>query len=1058
MRSLNKSICVLFLLSFVHLSGLAQERFFRQYGNPQGLDHPFIYSLCQDADAYLWIGTGEGLYRFDGLNFDYYTVEQGLQNNFISKLFVDEEGNLWIGHQNGSLTKYSDGKFEVVYTGNEATGMIIDIIEAAKGEIWILAQQEGLLIRTEDQSFQNIPVESIDEPFSSIQYTGQDRFLIGTENELLICNFNKTERRIEIANRVEEYPGSRITEIVKYDESRYLIASQEEGIFYLELQRDQGNYRFGVIDQNETGELDNLQSGLKSRDGSVWFVSMGMGVWRYREARDSTFYIEDRIDSNNGLVSENARCIYEDREGNIWIGMFGDGILKYEENGITFFRFNKDKDLNRVKAVMAHERSLWIVEEDRLFTFDPIGDSILEQKELAGLPGDDQVNAGYIAEDGRIWLGMEQSGLYTSAPGSNGFEKVFIARDELSNSINFIQGKKDEIWIATKKGLCYLAHPLEKPQWFTTEDGLPHNNIQHIFIDHEDRVLLATLGNSIFYINANREVASIDSSNFESLIFMTSIEEDETGTIWVASQGNGLWKVNKSGMTNYTKEAGLISDYCYSLVINKEGPIIIAHRGGLSSIDTLSGRINAFGRNEGINSSIEFYPNTWIRDEQGLNWFGTSTGLLKFRPASSYAGTLAPKVNIKRILVDGEDYGREIKEIDLKPGVYEIVIEYVGIHLSHPESVLCKTKLEGYSKDWSELNSSGRAVYDRVGHGEYDFNILAYNENGVQSQNSPSIIFRIKKAFYLRAWFYFAIFLLMTAVFYLILRIRERQQILLQEYLQKELDERTVEVVAQKEKIEDINREITRSINYAKRIQSSIMPSIGLIEKHFSNSFVFYLPRNIVSGDFYWYTELDKETSVIVCADSTGHGVPGAFMSLIGVTLLKDICANAKPETPGALLHELDREVKATLNQNIDGATPPDGMDIVVVFYKPKSKLLSIAGAMNPVVLFQDNTMNYIRGSSFTIGGRYDDINKNFETHEFTMKEGDKIYLFSDGYIDQFGGPRGKKFKSSGLKILLEEIHHLPMKEQSEIMESTFMEWMGDLEQVDDVVFIGIEV
>jgi ligand-binding sensor domain-containing protein/serine phosphatase RsbU (regulator of sigma subunit) len=1037
---------------------LTQERFFRQYGNPEGLDHPFIYSLCQDSDAYLWIGTGEGLYRFDGLNFDYFTVEQGLQDNFISQLFVDSEGNLWIGHQNGSLTKYAGGKFEIIYEGNESTGMIIDIIEAEKGEIWLVAQQEGLLIRTSDHSFQKALMESIEEPLSCLHYIGQNLFLLGTQNELLFCKFNKAARNIEIVNRVEDYPGSRITDIVKYDQGRYLIASQEEGIFYLEIQSDNGDHRFGVIDANEMGELDNLQAGLKSRDGSVWFVSMGMGVWRYKEARDSTFYIEEHIDSNNGLISENARCIFEDREGNIWIGMFGEGILKYEENGLTFFRFSMEKDLNRVRAVMKHERYLWIVEEDRLFQFDPISDSILQRKELTGIPKDDQVYAGFIAEDGRIWLGMEQSGLYTSAPGRNMFDKVFISSDELSNSINFIQGKEDEIWIATKKGLCSLHPPFERPQWFTSEEGLPHNNIQHICIDRKGRVLLATLSNEIFYIDSNRQVASVDSSNFGSLISMTSIEEDETGAVWVASQGNGLWKVNESGMTNYTKESGLISDYCYSLLINKEGPIIVAHRGGLSSIDTLSGRVNVFGRNEGINSSIEFYPNTWMLDEQGMNWFGTSDGLLKFKPVSSYGGMLAPKVNIKRILVDGEEFGRESKEIALKPGVYEIVIEYVGIHLSNPEGVLCNTILEGYSKEWSELNSTGRAIYDRVGHGEYDFKILAFNENGVQSQDSYSIKFRIKKAFYLRAWFYIAIFLAMSAVFYMILRIRERQQIQLQEYLKKELDERTVEVVAQKEKIEDINREITKSINYAQRIQASIMPSIGLLEKNFSDSFVFYLPRNIVSGDFYWYTELDNETSVLVCADSTGHGVPGAFMSMIGITLLKDICANTKLETPGELLHELDREVKATLNQNIDSDTPPDGMDIVAAFYKRKSKKLSIAGAMNPVVLFQDATLNYIRGSSFSIGGRYEDIGKKFETKEFTMKKGDKVYLFSDGYIDQFGGPRGKKFKSSGLRNLLTEIHYLPMKEQSKIMESNFMDWMGELEQIDDVVFIGIEI
>ena len=279
-----------------------------------------------------------------------------------------------------------------------------------------------------------------------------------------------------------------------------------------------------------------------------------------------------------------------------------------------------------------------------------------------------------------------------------------------------------------------------------------------------------------------------------------------------------------------------------------------------------------------------------------------------------------------------------------------------------------------------------------------------------------------------------------------------------QEFLQKKLDERTREVVMQKEEIEYINKETTKSINYAQRIQASIMSPIVKLEEVFSKSFVFYQPKNIVSGDFYWYDDLDQDTFAIVCADCTGHGVPGAFMSMIGITVIKDICSNEHLDSPAQLLQRLDEKIKSSLNLNVDAYSPPDGMDVVAVFYNKKTRLLKIAGAMNPMILYHLGEQKYVRGSKFSVGGRYDEPSKDFETKVFNLHKGDKLYMFSDGYVDQFGGPSGKKFKSSGLRKLLDEVHHLPLEHQSEKIRSHFQSWMGDLEQIDDVVFIGLEV
>jgi serine phosphatase RsbU (regulator of sigma subunit) len=265
-------------------------------------------------------------------------------------------------------------------------------------------------------------------------------------------------------------------------------------------------------------------------------------------------------------------------------------------------------------------------------------------------------------------------------------------------------------------------------------------------------------------------------------------------------------------------------------------------------------------------------------------------------------------------------------------------------------------------------------------------------------------------------------------------------------------------VVAQKEEIEIKNKDITDSINYAQRIQASILPPISKLQETFSGSFVFYQPRDIVSGDFYWYDQMDDHKFVIVCADSTGHGVPGAFMSMIGTTLIKDITARKEVDSPASLLEILDQEVMSALNQNIEAERSNDGMDIIVSEVNMKTKLLRVSSAMRPMIIYRSGEQTYVRGSRSSVGGQYEKEDKVFETFEYQLMKGDKIYMFSDGYPDQFGGPLGKKFKMVRIKNMLRDIHEKPMEEQYNYIKNNFEIWKEDNDQVDDVLFMGIEI
>jgi serine phosphatase RsbU (regulator of sigma subunit) len=219
---------------------------------------------------------------------------------------------------------------------------------------------------------------------------------------------------------------------------------------------------------------------------------------------------------------------------------------------------------------------------------------------------------------------------------------------------------------------------------------------------------------------------------------------------------------------------------------------------------------------------------------------------------------------------------------------------------------------------------------------------------------------------------------------------------------------------------------------------------------------MFY-PRDIVSGDFYWFDKLEEDKFILVCADSTGHGVPGAFMSMIGSTLLQDIVTRKRISKPSEILSLLDKQIFSTLNQNVELGVSNDGMDMVVCEFSLSTRHIRFASAMRPVILVLDGEPFYIKGNRSSVGGE-SVIEKFFDDQEYYLKEGDTIYLFSDGLPDQFGGPDGKKLKIARLKRMIEQISRLPMDEQKDVMSKFYFDWKGSYDQVDDVLLMGVKV
>jgi serine phosphatase RsbU (regulator of sigma subunit)/HAMP domain-containing protein len=280
--------------------------------------------------------------------------------------------------------------------------------------------------------------------------------------------------------------------------------------------------------------------------------------------------------------------------------------------------------------------------------------------------------------------------------------------------------------------------------------------------------------------------------------------------------------------------------------------------------------------------------------------------------------------------------------------------------------------------------------------------------------------------------------------------------------LEQKVIERTEEVVRQKEeiekqrqKLEELYKDVTDSIRYAKRLQDSILPPDSIIRRMLPQSFVLFKPKDIVSGDFYWFFE-HQDKILFAAVDCTGHGVPGAFMSLVGANALNQAVKEHELIEPARILEDLNKLSSEALNKNADSSVR-DGMDLALCAFHKNDNQLEFAGANNPLYVVRDKKLIQVKPDKFAIGA-FEPGTKNYTNHRVQLQRNDVVYIFSDGFADQFGGDRGKKFMYKQFKDLLVSISHLSMAEQRIALENAIESWRGSFEQIDDILVIGVKV
>jgi serine phosphatase RsbU (regulator of sigma subunit) len=256
--------------------------------------------------------------------------------------------------------------------------------------------------------------------------------------------------------------------------------------------------------------------------------------------------------------------------------------------------------------------------------------------------------------------------------------------------------------------------------------------------------------------------------------------------------------------------------------------------------------------------------------------------------------------------------------------------------------------------------------------------------------------------------------------------------------------------------IEEKNKSITDSINYAKRLQTAILPPKDQVSVILSEHFLLYQPKDIVSGDFYWVSDHDHKF-MVAAIDCTGHGVPGALLSIVGYNAIAQTVNEMNITKPDDVLISMNSIIKKILHQD-SRSDIRDGMDMALCTFDRKTGILEYSGANNPIYIVSDGKMQVVKASKLTIGSIQEEVRYLPEHHSIQLKKGDCFYIFSDGYADQFGGKDNKKFKTSRMQELLLSINQQPMQEQEKLIHTAFTDWKGMNEQVDDILVIGVRV
>jgi serine phosphatase RsbU (regulator of sigma subunit) len=645
-------------------------------------------------------------------------------------------------------------------------------------------------------------------------------------------------------------------------------------------------------------------------------------------------------------------------------------------------------------------------------------------------------------DSNRIWLGLED-GLASIYFNGKNFDLEGRVPG-INMRCQFIeQDKNGDIWSSNIfSKVVFLSNPEFRNnkiynfsiKTFSSSDGLPADNA--IYPKEIDGEMFFGTGEGIFTFDLQNN-KFLPTDKLGSIFYSTKGKKGrQCHRIFEDSKEN-LWIVSKN------EDESRLQIYLLRKNLNSKKA-----KYSIEKVFEVKGKGDIF--------------NAIYEDKKSIMWVGGVSSLYRYQPQDIKDSIPAFFTYIVRVVAGNDTISQGFQFLNdqlyvrQQPGQTEI-IEYENNKLvftfgsllrNNEEAVLFSYKLEGFDEEWSKWDIRNEERFTNLPEGSYVFMVRAMDRLGNISQEA-TYSFVIKPPWYRTIWAFIGYVLFFVAFVWGAIRVSTRS-------LKKIIREATAEIQAQKDELQEKNQNILDSIRYAKRIQEAVTPSEVQMKRYFPDHFVLWRPRDIVSGDFYWMMNKQNKT-VIAAADCTGHGVPGAFMSIMGISFLNQIANLPEVQTAADALNHLRHNVITSLNKEGSETDTKDGMDISLCVFDYENMIMDFSGAYNPLYMVRNGEISVVKADRMPVGV-HERMEEPFTTNKFTMMKGDVFYILSDGYIDQFGGPQGKKFMTKQFKELILEIYQKPMDEQSRLLEQTLIDWRGEIEQVDDIIIIGIRI
>lgn len=1094
--------CLWILFIFTIVSKLsAQELKFNYYSIEKGLSQSVVNCLFIDSKGFLWVGTQNGLNRFNGYQFEVFTHSPtdstSISDNWIYAITEDKAGDLYIGTKVGLCKfNYAQHNFSFPDYRHELPLEINNVVYG----LWITTENYLLINTPPFLTLMNLNTNTIRSFRNTIAYDPavsdqtipviedkQGRIWVGSSKGL--ARFDRLTGEFKNFNSENGLlTNSRITALF-CDKNGTLWVGTQKGLNYMLPSED--FFHPILHQQSKQGGLsaDFIRTITQDYKGQLWIGTDLGGLFKLEFSSDSKLVFSNFTSSNSGLSHDVVYSLLTDKSNNLHIGTL-NGLNIVDLKPKKFNLYRKESGTGSVNLLdnligsvyKDNSEILWIGNWGKgLNLFDRKSGKVehyTSSKTGRYFINNDYVHTIFCDHQDRIWIGT-RNGLMIFNKKTKSFDEY---RKNLQNysfpSIEehrifcMIQDKSDYYWIGTQNGIIRLNIKFNTFQTFNNSQsstGFQGGNIIYSLMeDYLGKIWIAT--------NEGLEIFDPDTRSFTHYKprpgdnkticdeFVVSLCEDDQKNVWIGTRsGVNLYDRNTGIFLYFSEKDGLPNNLTYEIIEDSKKNLWFATGGGLAMYSTSKKIFRTYTVEEGLQST-EFNLNAAYKSPDGEIFFGGMNGLNSFYPDSLSDNPFIPPVVVtgfekiqsgQKIIINIEG----MQKVKLNYNDYVFTISFASLDYTRPENNRFAYKMEGLMNEWVEIGTRNFVPFTNVPPGNYIFRIKGTNNDGVWNENGSSIPIIIYPPWWKSTIAYLSYFVLIILGIIFFIKGREHRIIHEKKVLEIKVKERTEEIQTQKERIEKAHKEITDSINAASRIQSAMLPQTELFNLYFNSYFILYSPRDVVSGDFYW-TARSNHVLHFAVGDCTGHGVPGALVSMLAISLLNEIARNDANHTSSHILEALRTQIKVSLKQFDQTAESKEGLDIAFCSFDINTHMLDYAGAYNPVYIIRNKNSHVelieLKGNKNPIGIFYRE--KPFYSQYIELKKDDMVILFTDGFIDQFNGQTGEKFKYRRFKEILINSYHLPVDLQAVALSNELKTWKGKSTQIDDITVLGIRV